>query len=212
VDIAFCGFVAGESFLKKSRDNSGWTTKYSFSLTEPDPITGLPASRVTNVMATLQKSDDGGNTWTDVQGPVALDTSTIVSCGKQTDSAAFCDGLGPVVDYLYYGNAGCAGNSAVFSFLHATCSARLAALTNDILSLAPDDFPNNNNNLCTYSQTAPFHVEFPDIAEGGDYRVHVTGTVKGNSAIADQTFTVNSSGNVTVNGCDPECVIPTACP
>ena len=53
--------------------------KYSFTLTEPDPITGLPVSRVTNVMATLQRSTDGGITWFDVQGPFAPDTSNIVS-------------------------------------------------------------------------------------------------------------------------------------
>ncbi len=41
VDVKFCGFVAGESFLKKARDNSGWDKKYSFTLTEPDPITGF---------------------------------------------------------------------------------------------------------------------------------------------------------------------------
>jgi len=49
----------------------------------------------------------------------------------------------------------------------------------------------------------------------GDYRVHLTGTVKGNSAVANQTFDVTSGGcgTVTVNGCnDPMCPIPESFP
>ena len=116
----FCGFVAGESFLKKARDNSGWDKKYSFTLTEPDPITGLPVSRVTNVMATLQMSTDMGTTWNDVQGPFALDTSSIVSCGRPNDLTTFCDNAGTPTDYIYDANAGFGGNvAAIGNYLHS---------------------------------------------------------------------------------------------
>jgi hypothetical protein len=212
VDVKFCGFVAGESFLKKARDNSGWDKKYSFTLTAPDPITGLPVSRVTNVMATLQASTDMGTTWNDVQGPFALDTSSIVSCGRPNDLATFCDNAGIPTDYVYDANAGFGGNvAAVGNFLHSSISGHLAPdLTNNIMSgvpPSPDNFPNNNNNLCPYSETAPFSVDFPGITQAGNYRVHVTGTVKGNAGVADQTFSVTGGGTVIggCDGCTPVC-------
>jgi len=203
---SFCGFVAGESFLKKARDNSGWDKKYSFTLTAPDPITGLPVSRVTNVMATLQASTDMGVTWNDVQGPFALDTSSIVSCGRPNDLATFCDNAGTPTDYIYDANAGFGGNvAAVGTFLHSSIAGHMTPdLTNNILSGlngSPDNFPNNNNNLCAYSETAPFSVDFPGITAAGSYRVHVTGTVKGNAGVADQQFSVSGGGTV-IGGCD----------
>ncbi len=229
VDVQFCGFIAGESFLSKAGGNTTWNKKYSFTLTDPDPITGLPVSRVTNVQATLQMSTDGGNNWFDVQGPVSLDTSTIVHCGRPTDSVGgtFCDGLGPVVDYIYDANAGVGGNSAVFNYLHSTGgpnppmpvgSYLTPDYTDNIMSGlngSPDNFAGNDHSLCNYSDTAPFFVDFPGISEAGMYRVHVTGIVKGNSAVADQQFDVTSGGGggVTVNGCNsPSCTIPDSCP
>jgi hypothetical protein len=72
---------------------------------------------------------------------------------------------------------------------------------------SPDNFPNNNNNLCPYSETAPFSVDFPGITQAGNYRVHVTGTVKGNAGVADQTFSVTGGGTVIggCDGCTPVC-------
>lgn len=230
VDVKFCGFIAGESFLLKNGGGTTWNKKYSFTLTDPDPITGLPVSRVSNVMATLQNSTDGGTTWNDVagQGPFALDTSNIVHCGRPTDSVGgtFCDLGGPVVDYFYDANAGTGGNSpSIFNYLHSSGvgmpvgPAYLAPdYTDNIMSgtlPSPDNFAGNDHNLCNYSDTAPFHVEFLGITQAGNYRVHLTGTVKGNSAVANQTFDVNSGGGgtVTVNGCnDPMCPIPESCP
>jgi hypothetical protein len=228
VDVQFCGFVAGESFLSKSGGNTSWNKKYSFTLTDPDPITGLPVSRVTNVMATLQISTDGGTTWADVQGPVSLDTSTIVHCGKQTDSVGgtFCDGLGPVLDYIYDANAGAGGNApAIFNNLHSSGPgmpvgpAYLAPdFTDNIMSgvlPSPDNFAGNDHSLCNYSDTAPFFVDFPGITQAGMYRIHVTGTVKGNAGVANQQFDITNGGGgtVLVNGCnDPMCPIPESCP
>ena len=65
--------------------------------------------------------------------------------------------------------------------------ARFYEQHHERLKRSPDNFPNNNNNLCPYSETAPFFVDFPGITQAGNYRVHVTGTVKGNAAVADQT-------------------------
>jgi hypothetical protein len=222
INIAFCGFVAGESFLSKSGGTDKWNKKYSFTLTNDDG-----SSRVTNVQATLQRSTDGGMTWFDVQGPFAVDTSFIQHCGRQTDSigGSFCDGLGLVVDYIYDANAGVGGNSpSIFNNLHSSgvgmpIGTYLAPdYTDNIMSGAPpspDNFAGNDHNLCNYSDTAPFNVEFDGITDAGDYQVHITGTVKGNSATADQQFTVSSGGGgtVTVNGCnDPMCPIPESCP
>ena len=230
VDVKFCGFIAGESFLLKNGGGTTWNKKYSFTLTDPDPITGLPVSRVTNVMATLQISTDGGTTWNDVpgQGPFALDTSNIVHCGRPTDSVGgtFCDLGGPVVDYIYDANAGVGGNSpSIFNYLHSSGAGMpvgpaylVPDYTDNILSglnSSPDNFAGNDHSLCNYSDTAPFHVEFLGITQAGDYRLHVTGTVKGNSGVANQTFNVTSGGGgtVTVNGCnDPMCPIPESCP
>jgi hypothetical protein len=186
-DISFCGFVAGESFVKKNSGGNKFTTKYSFTLADD-----LGASRVIDTTATLQKSTDNGTTWSPVQGPVALDTSTLVNCGKPTDMTSFCDRLGPVVDYQYYGNAGVFGNSAVYSFLHAPGYLPADYVANILLS---DNFPNNNGDLCGYSQTAPFGGIFT-VTEEGLYRIEIAGTVKGNSAIGNQSFDVTSSNTV----------------
>jgi hypothetical protein len=45
------------------------------------------------------------------------------------------------------------------------------------MSNAPDDFPNNNNNLCPYTQIAPFHGSFTVSGEG-TYQIVIAGTVK----------------------------------
>jgi hypothetical protein len=160
-------------------------------------------------MATLQRSTDGGITWFDVQGPFALDTSNIVSCGRPNDLATFCDNAGAPTDYVYDANAGFGGNvAAVGSFLHSSIAGHMTPdFTNNILSGlngSPENFPNNNNDLCDYSQTAPFFVDFPGITDAGMYQVHVTGTVKGNAGVADQQFNVTGSGTV-IGGC-PDCL------
>jgi hypothetical protein len=209
VDAQFCGFIAGESFVLKN--NGPWTKKYSFTLKDD-----LGLSRVINVYATLQRSDDGGSTWSDVQGPSLVDTSTIVSCGKPTDSedGTFCDGLGPVVDYLYSGNGGTFGDATAKLQLHPPLAA---ALTNDIMngvSPSQDNFTGNNNDLCSSSQTAPFFVSFPGITTEGLYRVHMTGTIKGNGGFTDVQFNVDSNDTFSVNRCGAahlECDIP-SCP
>src|SRR5207247_1604717 len=109
-------------------------------------------------------------------------TTFIFDCGKPTDT---CDNASAPTDYSYYGNAGCVGNATAQTYLHGTCHVgSVAALTNDIMTNPPDDFPSNNNNLCAYSQTAPFQFTFTGITQSGDYRVNLTGTVKGNSAVA----------------------------
>jgi hypothetical protein len=80
---------------------------------------------------------------------------------------------------------------------------------------SPDNFAGNDHSLCNYSDTAPFFVDFPGITQAGMYRIHVTGTVKGNAGVADQTFNVTNGGGgtVLVNGCnDPMCPIPDSCP
>ena len=125
---------------------------------------------------------------------MSLDTSILVNCGAPTDSAAFCDQLGTPTDYTYFGNAGVFGNSTVYNNLHAL-GYMAGATTNFIMSNAPDDFPNNNNNLCAYSQTVPFHGSFT-ASEEGTYQIVVAGTVKGNAAVGNQNFSVTSTGTV----------------
>jgi len=44
-----------------------------------------------------------------------------------------------------------------------------ALTTNFIMSNAPDDFPNNNNNLCAYSQTRAVPGSFT-VSEEGTYQ------------------------------------------
>ncbi len=125
---------------------------------------------------------------------MSLDTSILVNCGAPTDSAAFCDQPGTPTDYTYFGNAGVFGNSTVYNNLHAL-GYMAGATTNFIMSNAPDDFPNNNNNLCAYSQTVPFHGSFT-ASEEGTYQIVVAGTVKGNAAVGNQNFSVTSTGTV----------------
>lgn len=193
-EIAFCGFVAGESFVKKNSGGNKSTTKYSFTLADD-----LGASRVINTSATLQKFNTDISIWENVGDPVPEDTSCLVNGGD--DSSTFCGngGICPTdpctgIDYSYYGNAGVFGNSGVYSYLHAPTYMAAAYVTT---ILTQDNFTNNDGDLCYYSQTAPFHGSFT-VTEEGSYRIVIAGTVKGNSAIGNQPFSVTS--DTTVGG------------
>lgn len=176
VDVGFSGFISSESYLKQtSRD------KYSFTLTEPDGLGGT-LSRVQNVSAQLQKFD--GTNWNNVGDPIAYGTLPV------TATAA---------DYEYFGNGGVFGNSAVYSALHATGGGKAA--TNVSAILLEDNFANNDNDLVNGNvHEADYNGSFPGISEAGDYRVQVSGTIKGNAGAVGQQFSVTSS-QLVIGGC-----------
>jgi hypothetical protein len=179
VDISFAGFVSSESFLKQSNGR----TKYSFTLLEPDPLGGLPLSRVINVSAQLQKSDGLGG-WVNVGSPIVYGTLPV------TPTTA---------NYVYCGNGGVFGNSAVYSYLHAP-GRRVATAVNGIL--VEDNFANNDNDLASGNvHQANYDGVFAGVTEEGNYRILISGTIKGNSAIAGQNFSVASSQTV-IGGCN----------
>ncbi len=180
VDITFSGFISSESYMK-----NGTKTKYSFTLTEPDPLGGSPLSRVHDVSAQLQKSDGLGG-WTDVGDPIDL-----------TNGVGTLPVVSTAADYSYFGNAGFFGNSAVYGALHVD-GYRPATMVLDIL--LSDNFANNDNDLTSGSvHQADYNGIFEGITDEGDYRIQVSGTIKGNSANATgQDFTVDS--NIIING------------
>jgi hypothetical protein len=178
VDVGFSGFVSSESYLNNR--NTG-TTKYSFTL-----LDSLGASRVLGATAKLQYSADG--LFDDT-----VDVGTI----------AFTDPLpvtSTVNDYLYYGNAGVFGNSAVFSQLHAIGGGKPA--TNVSAILLEDNFANNNNDLTNGNvQEADFSGSFTGLTQAGSYRVVISGTVKDNAGSGFEAFSVTSNSTI-IGGCD----------
>ena len=187
VDVGFGGFISSESYLK-----NGSKTKYSFTLTEPDPNGGTPLSRAQDVSAQLQKSDGLGG-WNNVGLPIVYGTLPVTAT---------------VADYTYFGNAGIFGNSAVYSALHATGGGQPESLVSgpnpDTTPgiLYQDTFANNNNDLANGNvHQANYTGDFPGLTEAGDYRVFMTGTIKGNSSQANLTFNV-ASNIVVIGGCN----------
>ena len=180
MDVGFDGFVSSESYLK-----NGTRTKYSFTLTEPDPLGGAPLSRVQGVSAQLQKFDDDSAAWVDQGTAIVYGTLPVAPT---------------TADYTYYGNVGVFGNSAVYSALHANGGGKPATLVSSIL--VEDNFANNDNDLATgNAHQADYAGDFPDLTEAGSYRIVVSGTIKGNSGSANVGFSVSSS-IIVIGGCN----------
>ena len=187
VDVGFSGFIASESYLNNR--NTG-TTKYSFTL-----LDSLGASRVIGATAQLQYSADG------------LFDDTV-----NAGTIAFTDPLpvtSTVNDYLYFGNAGVFGNSAVFSQLHANGGGKPA--TNVSAILLEDNFINNNNDLTNGTvHEADFSGSFTGLTQAGSYRVVISGTVKDNAGSGFEAFSVTSSSTI-IGGCDQCSPPPLTC-
>lgn len=173
VDVNFNGFVSSESYLSQS----GGRTKYSFTLLDAD------ASRVQNVTAQLQNKV--GENWVNIGSPISYGTLPVTST---------------VADYTYFGNAGVFGNSAVYAALHANGGGKPGTLVSAIL--LEDNFGNNNSDLVNGNvHEADYSGGFPGLTDSGDYRIQVSGIIKGNSAIASSSFTVTSELFV-IGGCN----------
>jgi hypothetical protein len=174
VDVNFTGFISSESYLKQSNGR----TKYSFTLLDSN------GSRVQGASAQLQKFD--GTNWVNVGSPIAFTDPLPV-----TPTTA---------DYLYFGNAGVFGNSAVYSQLHANGWGKPA--TNVSAILLEDNFPNNDNDLVTGNvHEADYSGSFPGLTDAGSYQVVVSGTVKNNAGSGVEPFSVSSS-QIIIGGCD----------
>jgi hypothetical protein len=179
VDVGFTGFVSSESFLKQSNGR----TKYSFTL-----LDSLGVSRVLGATAQLQKFN--GTTWDNVGDPIAFTDPLPV-----TSTTA---------DYLYFGNVGVFGNSAVFNQLHATGGGKPA--TNVSAILLEDNFVNNDNDLANGNvHEADYSGSFT-LTQDGSFRITISGSVKDNAGTGAEVFSV-SSNDIIIGGCD-ECDPP----
>lgn len=188
-EVTYNGFVSSESCVQKS--GGTWQRKYSFTLLNSDL-----SSRVVNVSAQLQKeTPTGSGNWLGVGDPIAFGSPLPVST--------------TVNDYSYFGNGGVFGKSTVFPLLHGTGGGKLANLVTNILTgtsdgTAADNFSGNDNDLSAGNvHQADFGGSFTfGIGDEGNYRVAVTGTLKGNTAagVPDVNFSVTSN-LVTVGGC-----------
>lgn len=142
---------------------SGGRTKYSFTL-----LDSAGGSRVQSVIVKLQKSDGLGG-WTDVGVPISYGTLPVT----QTYD-----------DCTYF------GNSAVYSARHAAGGMPATLMS---LILLEDTFVNNDNDLASgNAHQADYNGTFAGINEAGDYRIAVSGIIKGNSAGASFGFSVGS--------------------
>jgi hypothetical protein len=184
VDVGFSGFVSSESYLKQSNGR----TKYSFTL-----LDSLGASRVIGATAQLQMFD--GTNWVNVGSPVVFTDPLPVTS--------------TVNDYLYFGNVGVFGNSAVFSQLHANGGGKPA--TNVSAILLEDNFANNDNDLTNGNvHEADYSGSFPGLTQSGSYQVVISGTVKDNAGSGAEPFSVTSS-QIIIGGCD-QCEAPVCNP
>jgi hypothetical protein len=186
-EVTYDGFVSSESCVQKS--GGTWQRKYSFTLLNSDG-----SSRVVNVSAQLQKeTPTGSGTWLGVGSPIAFPSPLPVSSTAE--------------DYSYFGNGGVFGKST--SLLHGTGGGKGPNSVNNILmgtsdGTLADNFPGNDNDLFAGNvHQANFDGSFTfGIEDEGNYRIAVTGTLKGNTAVGvpDANFSVTSN-LVTVGGC-----------
>jgi hypothetical protein len=188
VDVGFSGFVASESYLKQSNKN-----KYSFTMVEGG------VTRARDVAGALQRLS--GPDWDTVA------TADLNNVATTVDGPL--DGLAtaPATDFLYNGNGGVFGNSAVFSALHAPARKAANTVGNILIGAdaAPaDNFAGNDNDIAGGNVHAgPFAATFGGLTEDGTYRVVVSGALKGNASSASFGFSVASS-LVTIGGCTPQ--------
>jgi hypothetical protein len=183
VDVGFSGFISSESFAQINQGANNGRKKYSFTAD----------NRVRNVVAQLQESTDGGTTWNDVGEPIPF--------GTDDGTGNYILAVTPTTaDYLYYGNAGVFGNSVVYGYLHAP-GYNGAAYVSAILLGPPDNFDGNDNDIANGNvHQANFGDMFYDLGVG-DYRILLTGTIKGNDGISGFDFGVTS--NLTeIGGCN----------
>jgi hypothetical protein len=189
VDVAFTGFVASESFQKQ-----GSRSKYSFTMVDSG------VSRARNVVATLQKADGLGG-WIDIA--IADLNNVDTDADLVNDALAIAPAL---TNFTYFGNGGIFGNSAVFAALHATGNKLANAVDNIVKGISDgssfvDNFAGNDNDLASGNvHGGPFASTFLGLSDSGDYRVRVSGALKGNSGLADLGFSVGSS-SVVIGGC-----------
>lgn len=192
IDIGFSGFITSESFMSQSNRK-----KYSFTMTENG------VTRARNVFASLMKA---GN-----PDPVAvlnLNNLDLDIADPAMDALAVTAATG---DFWYQANTGPGfGNLAQFGALHTGLAGQKPGkLVSNILKGTldapnPDNFPNNDNDIAAgnvqgagYGPTA-----FAGITDPGSYSIVVTGVLKGNTATADQGFSVTST-TIENGGCQP---------
>jgi len=169
VDVT--GFIAGESVLSKAN----LPRKYSFSLLDgtTDPLTGLPVSRVKNLMVSID-------------GAAAVPaTSTYVQ-----NAPGALPGDPGALDFAYATNAGSNGNLALL----ADGDARTILNT--------DSFSGNQNGGADGTALAGATVDPVGADLGvGDHTVVLTGTVKDNAALANIDFSVSQIVHIVAPGC-----------
>jgi hypothetical protein len=155
-------------------NNTSVGTKYSFSLLESDGIT----SRVTNLAVNV--TDSNGNTVT---------SATPGSTLTQNAPGALSGDPG-AVDFTYTTNARSNGNTSLLQ----NGDARTILNT--------DSFAGNNNGGADGSALAIANMDSVPLNVGpGDYTVTLTGTVKGNNALADTSFSVTQTIHIITPGC-----------
>jgi hypothetical protein len=148
-------------------------TKYSFSLYESDGT-----SRVQNLAVTVT---DASNTVVASATP----GSTIVQ-----NAPGALPGDPGAVDFTYTTNA---GSNGVTSLLENGDARTI---------LNTDSFAGNDNGGADGSALAIANMDPVPLNVGpGDYTVTLTGTVKGNNALADLSFTVTQTIHIIAPGC-----------
>jgi hypothetical protein len=165
--------IAGESVLKSSNPKLG--TKFSFSL-----LDSLGVSRVTGLNVAVYQ----GTSTTPTNYPA---TSTYV---KNAPGAKV--GEPGAVDFFYTENA---GHNGVVSLLQNNQQARTILNT--------DNFAGNNDGGADGSALAKVTLDPVALLSlaTDDYKITLTGTVKGNSASADIGFKLSTNIHFITPGC-----------
>ncbi len=146
--------------------------------------------------AQLQFFDASLNDWVNVGSPVDLDNLDLVG-NPGTDALAVSSTLD---DYSYFANGGSFGNPAVTGALHYAPGGKTANEVTDILngngdgSTFVDNFVGNDNDLAAGNvhQANYGTVTVGNVSVAGDYRVVISGTIKGNAGSASIPFSVSA--------------------
>jgi hypothetical protein len=177
-------FIAGESVVKSSNPKVG--TKYSFSLVDSS------GNRIENLQLTI--TDSAGNpvnAFVDINGTFIGSTvypgSTVVT---NTPGSTPYDPSTGALDFTYTTNAGSNGNTSLLQ----NGDARTILNT--------DSFAGNNDGGADGSALAAANMDTQMLQLGaGDYKITLTGTVKGNNALADLAFSVTGTVHIISPGC-----------
>jgi hypothetical protein len=182
-ELAFDVGIFAESVVKSN--NLG--RKASFTMTEINPITLLPVSRVTALHYSVTQGD------TEIASGDLLPDTITSQCSNPDPS---------FYDWSYSGTS---GENGVVSLLSEGTNTRPPASATIGAVLNGDAFANNDTSIadaCKNVEKSTSSASGILLTSEGTYALTITGTVKGNGALQNTPFSVSSTICVSAGSCE----------